>query len=239
MKNLWRVLSQFRFSVNLDSPPSLIYPKSLSDCLPMRLKVKTFLPICQVPLAFGLWALSYASNSTDLLFLLQGQQSLQDGQSSFIHHIHYNFMKLSCVTGFRWDVLINNVDRDPFFHGTYILGDILINHLICQRERNGRIGPRYSLAEKLVSWWGGQFHCFGPQQNHNEQTEEGKRKGCRGVWSTGAQWLTGLLELARGGNRGRTMEEKADWMGYARKMREPWKPNACYYLMCIINLCFI
>lgn len=163
----------------------------------------------------------------------------RDGQSSFIHHIHYNFMKLSCVTGSRWDVLINNVDRDPFFHGTYILGDILINHLICQRERNGRIGPRYSLAEKLVSWWGGQFHCFGPQQNHNEQRQKREKGRVVGVWSTGAQWLTGLLELARGGNRGRTMEEEADWMGYARKMREPWKPNACYYLMCIINLCFI
>lgn len=232
--NLWKICEE-EFSVNLDSPPSLIYPKSLSDCLPVRLKVKTFLPICQAPLAFGLWALFYASNSTDLLFLLQGQQSLQDGQSSFIHYIHYNFMKLSCVTGSRWDVLINNVDRDPFFHGTYILGDILINHLICQRERNGRIGPRYSLAV-MVRW--SVPLLWSSAKSQWTKTEEGKRRAV-GVWSTGAQWLTGLLELVRGGNRGRTMEEEADWMGYARKMREPWKPNACYFLMCIINLCFI
>lgn len=234
MKNLWRrVLGQFRFT------SSLIYPKSLSDCLPIRLKVKTFLSICQAPLVFGLQALFYASNSTDLLFLLQGQQSFQDGQSSFIHHIYHNFVKLSCVTGSHWDVLINNIDTEPFFHGTYILGDILIKHLICQREKNGRIGPRYGLAEKLVSGWGGQLHCFGPQQNYNEQRQKREKGRAVGAWSTGAQWLTGLLESARGGNRGRTMEEEADWMNYARKMREPWKPNTYYYLMCIINLCFI
>lgn len=183
MKNLWRrVLSQFRFTpiidlsqVTLRLPPHEAQGQNISSHLSGSLSLWTM-------------ALFYASNSTDLLFLLQGQQSLQDGQSSFIHHIHYNFMKFSCVTGSRWDVLINNIDRDPLLPWNL------------HSSRHSDKSSDMSEGEKWKNWtkvWFGREAgvmvrwlvplLWSSAKLQWTKTEEGKRKGCRGLKYRGTE----------------------------------------------------
>lgn len=91
------------------------------------------------------------------------------------------------------------------------------------------------------SWWRRVVSspASSPQENYNEQRQKREKGRAVGAWSTGTQWLAGLFESARGGNRGRAKEEEVDWMSYASKMKGPWKPKTCDYLKCIRNKKFL